>query len=574
MKTQIDQVTLSILVNNLYWITEEMNAYLCRAAYSTNIKVRKDCSCAIYTREGEMVAQGEFIPVHLGVMSQVMHSVLKEYPLESLNEGDVIIHNDPYRSGSHLWDVMLFQPVFYEGEIIAFVGNLAHHVNIGGSSLEKCLPTIFEEGLRFPIIKLYNKGVVQEDLLKLITNNVRTSYEIQGDLAAQTAANYRGINRLLELVGKYGKENLLSYFNAILEYSERGMREAIRALPDGEYESDDFVENDGIGDGLYPIHIKTIIQGDELLFDFTGCAKPGRGGVNSPWSLTHSAVFYAVKSILAPGLPTNSGIYRPIRLLKPEGESMVNAQYPHAVGTCTCSPAQRIVDVIIRNFSQIVPERVCACDGNWCGANFNGFDPRTGRYSAYTEAYGCGRGAKWNEDGADAHQSHLTNTANAPIEVIELEHPITVEKYAIVPDSGGAGKNRGGMCITRIVRAEASMSSTAQSNRLAIGPYGLAGGRPGSVDNSYIILKDGSHVTASMNVQPGDRVVIQTSGGGGWGDPEERDLEKIAWDVRNGYVSLEAAKKEYHAIVNPVNFNIDLEATKALRSELKACQEG
>ena len=191
---KIDQVTMSILVNNLFWVTEEMNAYLCKAAYSTNIKVRRDCSCAIYTRNGEMISQGEFIPVHLGVMAQAMHSVLKVYPLESFSPGDVIIHNDPYQAGSHLWDVMIFQPVYYEGEIIAFVGNLAHHVNIGGSSLEKCLPTIFEEGLRFPIIKLYDKGVLRKDLLKLITHNVRTAYEIEGDLAAQNAAKSPSIS--------------------------------------------------------------------------------------------------------------------------------------------------------------------------------------------------------------------------------------------------------------------------------------------------------------------------------------------------------------------------------------------
>lgn len=569
---KIDQVTMSILVNNLFWVTEEMNAYLCKAAYSTNIKVRRDCSCAIYTRNGEMISQGEFIPVHLGVMAQAMHSVLKVYPLESFSPGDVIIHNDPYQAGSHLWDVMIFQPVYYEGEIIAFVGNLAHHVNIGGSSLEKCLPTIFEEGLRFPIIKLYDKGVLCKDLLKLITHNVRTAYEIEGDLAAQNAANFRGINRLTELADKYGKQVLTEYFEAILDYAEKGMREAIRALPDGEYASMDFVEDDGIEKGLFPIRIKTIIKGDELLFDFSGCAKPGRGGVNSPWSLTHSAVFYAVKSILAAKLPTNSGIYRPIKLIRPTEDTMVDAKYPHAVGTCTCSPAQRIVDVVIWDFAQIVPRQICACDGNWCGANFNGVDPRTGRYSAYTEAYGCGRGAKWNEDGADAHQSHLTNTANAPVEIIEREHPITVEKYAIVPDSGGPGKFRGGMSITRVVRANAEMSCTAQSNRLKIGPYGLYGGMPGRTDNSYILLSDGSKTSASMNVMPGDRVIVQTSGGGGWGDPEEREFSKVAWDVLNGYVSEEAAKSDYHVVVDPATGVVDMAATEALRSAIKAGQ--
>jgi N-methylhydantoinase B len=561
----IDQVTLSILVNNLYWVAEEMNAYLTKAAYSTNIKVRKDCSCAIYTRNGDMVAQGEFIPVHLGVMSQTLKEVLKVYPSDTMKDGDVIIHNDPYMMGSHLWDVMLFQPVFYKGDLIAFVGNLAHHVDIGGSSLSKCLPTIFEEGLRFSPIKLYKEGAPQEDIFKIIANNVRTPYEVKGDLAAQTAANYRGVQRLTELADKFGADTLLEYFEAILTYSEKGMREAVKNLPDAEEEFEDYVENDGIEDGLYKIKVKLQIKGDELYFDFKGSSKPGRGGVNSPWSLTHSAVFYAVKSVLGSSIPTNQGAYRPIHLIRPEEESMLDAKFPHAVGTCTCIPGQRIVDVIIGAFSKIMPEKTCACDGNWCSATFVGLDPRTGRYSAYTEAYGCGRGAKYNDDGADAHQSHLTNTANAPVEIIELEHPLKVDKYALVPDSGGAGKFRGGVGLTREVTMTADMSATAQSNRLRIGPYGLFGGGSGKTDYCVIELSDGKKVPTAMNVEKGNKVVIRTSGGGGWGNPLEREIEKIEWDVLNGYISAETAEKLYKVAVDPITCKADREKTSKLR---------
>lgn len=562
---KIDQVTLSILVNNLHWITEEMNAYLTKAAYSTNIKVRKDCSCAIYTKDGDMVAQGEFIPVHLGVMSQTLKEVLKVYPRDTLRDGDVILHNDPYRMGSHLWDVMLFQPVFHDGELLAFVGNLAHHVNIGGSALEKCLPTIFEEGLRFPPIKLFEQGVPQQAVFKIIESNVRTPYEMKGDLAAQTAANYRGVQRLAELIQKFGKDALLGYFQAILSYSEKAMREAIKGIPDGEAEFEDYVENDGVEAGLYKIKVKVIIRGDELFFDFAGSSKPGRGGVNSPWSLTHSATFYAVKSVLGATIPTNGGAYRPIHLIRPAEESMLDAKFPHAVGTCTCSPAQRIVDVIIGAFSKIVPERSCACDGNWCSATFVGIAPRTGRYSAFTEAYGCGRGAKYNDDGADAHQTHLTNTANAPIEIIELEHPLTVDTYALVDDSGGAGKYRGGVGLMRVVTAETDMSATAQSNRPNIGPYGLFGGQSGKTDSCFLELSDGSRVSTSTNVKKGDRVVIKTSGGGGWGNPAERDPQAVEYDVLNGYVSAESAREVYRVAVDPATRRIDVKKTEALR---------
>ena len=227
----IDPVTMTVLVNDLHWITEEMNAYLAKSGFSTNIKVRRDCSCALYTRNGDMLAQGEFIPVHLGIMSQTLKEVIKEHPLDTLKAGDAIIHNDPFRLGSHLWDVMIFKPIFHKGKLIAWAGNLAHHVDIGGIPVMNVAPTIFEEGLRIPPVKILKEGVLQEEIVKIITTNVRTAHEVKGDLMAQTAANYRGEQRLLELAEKYGGDTLVSYFDAILEYSERGMRKAIEDIP-------------------------------------------------------------------------------------------------------------------------------------------------------------------------------------------------------------------------------------------------------------------------------------------------------------------------------------------------------
>ncbi|RLE15442.1 hydantoinase B/oxoprolinase family protein [Candidatus Aerophobetes bacterium] len=567
---RVDPVTLAVLVNNLQWIADEMNMYLVKSAFSTNIKIRRDCSCALYTKNGDMLAQGEFVPVQLGVMSQTLKEILKEYPIGTLREGEAIIHNDPFRMGSHLWEIMIFEPIFYEGDLIAFAGSLAHHVDIGGSPTMWNASTIFEEGLRIPPIRIMKEGEIQEDILKMITTNVRTPYEVRGDIAAQTAANYRGKQRIIELAKKYGINTLLKYFEAILDYSERGMRKAIESIPDGEATFEDYVEHDGIEETLIKIKVKVIVKGTDIYIDFRGSGKPGKGGVNSPWSLTHSAAYCAIKSVIAPKVPTNQGAYRAIHLLKPEEDTIVNAKFPSAVGHCTCSPAQRIVDVIIGALSKIVPEKVCACDGHWPIATFIGIDPRTGRYSSYVETYACGRGAKHNDDGADAHQTHMTNTANAPIEIIELEHPLRVDKYALIPDSGGAGKYRGGLGITRELTCLVPMTVGAMPMRPSIKPYGLFGGEGGATDLNEVIFSDGSKAVAiSQNVEAGDRVVIRTSGGGGWGDPLERDIEKVEWDVLNGYISLESARKKYGCVIDPKTYKVDRERTKEFREKLK-----
>lgn len=568
---KIDPILLGVLVNGLQSITEEMNVYLVKSAYSTNIKVRRDCSCAIYDKNGEMLAQGEFIPVHLGVMSTTLKNIIRGHLIEidNLKPGDTIIHNDPYIGGSHLWDVILFKPIFYEEDLIGFVGNLAHHVDMGGSPGICSVPTIFEEGLRIPPLKIMKEGKINEDILKLITTNVRTAYEVKGDIMAQIAANSRGEKRIKELVEKYGVETLLKYFEEILNYSERGMRSSIKNCPDGKATFEDYIENDGIEEKLIKIKVKVTVKGSDVYLDFKGSGKPGRGGVNSPWSLTLSASYYAIKAIMGPQVPTNSGVYRPIHVLKPSEESILDAQYPHAVSGCTCTPAQRIVDVIIGAFSKIVPERVCAADGDLQGIGFIGFDHRVGRYFAYLETYACGRGAKYDEDGADAHQTHITNTRNASTEIIELEHPLRVDKYALIPDSGGAGMFRGGVGITREITCLTTCGVSILPTRLQINPYGLFGGEGGATASCGIQLSTGEVVINSRSAESGTKTFIRTAGGGGWGDPLERDIKRVEWDALNGYINLEAALDVYGCVIDPKTYKADREKTKELRDKLK-----
>lgn len=569
--TKIDPVTLSILVNNLKWIAEEMNEYLCLAAFSTNIKVRRDCSSALYTREGRIIAQGEFMPIHLGVMAGTLKEILKEYPVDTIREGDTFIHNDPFRMGSHLWDVMLFSPIFYEGTLIGFAGNLAHHVDIGGSPVAYGQETIFEEGLRLPPIKLYKEGVLQEDIMNIMMNNVRTPYELKGDVAAQTAANYRGEMRMKELASKYGAEAMIDYMEAIIAYSDKGMRRAISELPDGTVDFEDYIEHDGIDRCLKKLCVQVTVKGDELEIRFDGTDEANKGPINDPWSLTCSSVYYAVKAVLGTNIPTNDGVYHPIHIIRPEKESLVDARYPHAINLCTNNPSQRVVDIVIGALAKVVPERCCACDGHWAPGRYVSTNPETGRISAFVETYAAGRGAKYNEDGADAHQTHLTNTSNAPIEIIELEHPLRVHSYSIVPDTGGAGKFRGGDGVCReLIALEPTSVSVSRMRYETKPPYGLFGGNPGKADFCGVLLENGETPQMCKDVPPGTHIVCRISGGGGWGDPRERDFQAIERDVLDGYVTIEAAQNDYKVIIDPVSLKIDQEATAALRGTLRS----
>ena len=554
---QIDAVTRAVIVNNLQWATEEMNEYLAKSAFSSNIKVRRDCSCALYTRTGDMLAQGTFVPVHLGIMSHTLKEVLKVQPLEELKPGDVLLHNDPYMMGSHLWDVMVFKPVFFEGEIIAFTGCLAHQVDVGGSPVNYVVKTIYEEGIRIPGVKLVREGVLQEDILRIITTNVRTAYEVKGDLMAEIAANNRGEERVLALAEKYGKEAIIAYFDAILDYSEAGMRKGIADLPDGVITFEDQLEGDGINDYPIPIKVRLEIKGSDIYVDFDGSGPCGEGGFNNTWSLTLSGTYYGIKAVIGAEVPTNTGAYRAIHVKHPEGDCILDAKLPHAVGGCTTVAPQRIADVIIGAFSKLVPERCCACDGHWAAACFGGMDEKVGRYFSYVETYGCGRGAKYNEDGASGHQTHMTNTANAPTEIIELEHPFLVRRYGLVENSGGAGQYRGGLGLTRELECLTDMSVSIIVSRSHTQPYGLFGGKGGHCDSGTVLYPDGSvHTIKSGQVPKGSVVRIQTAGGGGWGDPAKRDPAKLEWDVLNGFVSLEGAKEDYGVTIDPKTLKI------------------
>lgn len=550
---EIDKITLAVIANNLQWATEEMNTYLTRSAFSSNIKVRKDCSCALYDRDGNMLAQGTFVPVHLGIMSQTLKELLKIHPQDTLGEGDVIMHNTPHMMGSHLFDVMAFKPIFYEGELIAFAGALAHHVDMGGNPISYISKTIYEEGMIIPGVKIMKGGKIQEDLMRMIIANVRTPYELKGDLMAQIASNNRGEIRVQALAKRYGKDQLLAYFDALMNYSEAGMREAIRKAPDATAEFEDYLEHDGIQDTKIKFKAKVTIQGDEIVVDFDGSGPPAAGGHNSPAAMTYSATYFAVKAVLGNDVLTNAGAYRAIRIKLPDYPSIVNAKMPAAAAGSTCMPSERVCDVVIGALSKIVPDQVCACDGHWTGMGLVGKVPETDEYFSYLETYAVGKGAKHNQDGASAHQSNMTNTANAPVEIIELEYPLIVERYGLVEGSGGPGEFRGGLGLTRELRTIPEADVSLMAGRPNIPPYGLYGGWPGKTDYAAVRYNDGREErrTSGLHVPENTLIIMRTSGGGGWGDPKKRDPEKVSWDALNGYISLEDAREIYGVVLDP-----------------------
>jgi N-methylhydantoinase B len=540
---RIDAIKLEVIKNALFSVAEEMGAALIRTAYSTNIKDRRDCSCGIYTKDGDLVSQAEHIPLHLGFMNVAVKNMLKYVPPEEYEPGDALICNYPYITGSHKWDVLVMTPVFYKGEMVGIVANIAHHVDIGG--IVSHIPTdVYEEGLCIPPMKIMKKGKLNEELMKIIRWNVRVD-EVIGDLMAQLAANKVGEKRYIELIERFGLETIQTYTEELINYAERLVRTALERMPKGKATAEDYIEGDGISDRLFKIRATVEIKNNDFYVDFTGTDRMAEGYINAPYGDTLSCVGYVVKCITDPDAPSNAGVYKPIHLTAPEG-TLVNAISPAPVNGANIITCQRIVDVILEALAQIVPEKVCApCSGSMNAIFIHGFDPRFNCQYAYIETYAGGWGAMIDHDGLDATHTHMTNTMNAPVEAIEIAYPLQVLKYGIIPNSGGRGKYRGGVGVTReIMFVNHTAFVGVMAERVRIRPQGLFGGQAARGSRVYKVKKDGSIEELPSKCQgvkmlPGERLVLETAGGGGWGDPEERDPKLIEQDILYGFVTKE-----------------------------------
>lgn len=554
-----DPLLMEVIKNALIAITEEMSATLYRSAYSTNIKTRKDFSCALFDSQLRLIAQSFAQPAHLGVIYRAIPMVIEKYGEEYLGPGDVLIVNDPYCGGSHLNDVTLITPVFDEaGNKLAYLANMAHHVDVGGSA-PSSLPLsreIYQEGIIIPPVKIVSGGTMNEDIFNFILRNVRAKHEVPGDLKAQMAANRTGIERFGELLGRYDIETLGLYIEALLDYAERRTQQEFCDLPHGEYEGEDYLDDDGFTDVPIKIKVKLKVDSDGLHCDFTGTDPQRNSPMNGTLSFVHSGVSYAMKCLISDDIPVNEGFYRCIRIFAPEG-SAVNAREPAGV-VGGFEVGSRIAGAVFKALSTFVPERImAACKGHICNIGFGGLDPRHDKYFAYMETVGGGFGGRLEKDGIEAVNTDLSNTENAPVEEMEIGYPVLIDRYELIPDSCGAGQWRGGLGIRRDYKFPyGPVTFCIISDRSKIAPWGIQGGQK-AMPSKYVYNPDQTDERklpskGTVEVAQGDVVSVQTAGGGGYGDPALRLPDAIRRDVEQGKVTAEKANNDYGC-------NIDVE---------------
>jgi N-methylhydantoinase B len=556
--TEIDPATFEVVKNALYAAAEEMKVVLAKTAYSPLLKVAGDYSCGLFDVAGEMVAQGPDLPIHLGSMPLAVKAVIRAFG--TFAPGDVFIHNDPYYGGSHLPDVNVVTPAFHAGSVLGFACVRAHWPDIGSATPGSYGATteIYGEGLRLPPVRLYAAGVLNRDVEQIIFTNVRTPEERRGDLRAQIAANLRGVTRLGELADKYGARRLLAIMQEVMDYSERMMRSALSALPDGTGVFEDFCDGDGIveegdkEDQIFRIRMRVEKRGDRLIVDFAGTDPQVQGPMNAPLAVTASGIYTAIKMIADPRdvVPPNSGCWRPVGLVAPPA-SVVNAEAPAPVVYANHEISHRVCDMLFGALAALAPTRVMACSqGTSAILTLGGVDYRSGeRYVSYETIKG-GFGARPRQDGVNGMSSGISNTMNTPIEILEMSFPVRVERYAIVPDSGGAGRHRGGCGVERVWRIIGAASQASVClERTKSAPFGLAGGGAGGAGRIALIGPDGIErelcSKGAFTAPAGAAIHLRAPGSGGFGPAAERDRAKLRDDVINGYVSPESAGAEY-----------------------------
>lgn len=518
----MNPVLLELVKNALSAVPEEMGAVLKRTAYSPNIKERMDASCAIFDAQGRMLAQAEHIPVHLGAMPLTVELAIPKFP--ELQEEDQIVVNDPYHGGSHLPDLTVIKPVFFAEAIAGYVVNRAHHADIGGispGSMPGKSTDIFQEGLIIPPCMLVARGQENRDVFALISSNTRTPTERIGDIRAQIAANNLGDRRVVELISKYSMATYKEFTKSINAYSERRMRHAIAVMPKGTFTAEDLLDDDGITEAPVKLVVAVTITDDAIEIDFEGTDRQRAGNINAPYAVTLSAVYYVLRAVTDPEIPPNYGCYLPVTVHVPVG-TVLNPVHPAAVASGNVETAQRIVDVLLLALHKALPHKIPAqSQGTMNNVAIGGRIGDSDKCFTYYETIAGGQGALPYKDGEDGIHTHMTNTANTPIEALELSYPLRIEAYELIPGSGGAGRFTGGQGIRRAIRIMTDHATLSiQSDRRKYPPQGLDGGADGRAGQNYL-LRHGTRsdlpAKVTMPLEQGDLVVIETPGGGGYG---------------------------------------------------------
>lgn len=517
---KVNPILLEVFKNRFISIAEEMGVTLNRTAFSPNIKERRDFSCAIFNDEGEMIAQAAHIPVHLGSMPLSVKEAINNI---EFNMGDMVILNDPFKGGTHIPDVTIIAPVFVDNikKPQFYVANRAHHADMGGMSAGS-MPistSIFQEGLIIPPLKIIEKDIIDKKLLNLILNNVRTKNEREGDFTAQFMANKVGIRRICELIEKYNLSTVREYALYLMDYSEKILRDFISNLKNNEISFNDYLDDDGQNSEKIKISVNISIANNTLILDFSESDKQVLGNVNAVYSITLSSVLYVFRSLVDSEIPTNAGCFRPLKVITRKG-TILDAFFPAAVAAGNVETSQRIVDVVLGALSNILPDKVpAASQGTMNNVTIGGIDERSREAFTYYETIAGGMGAAEGYNGASAVHSHMTNTLNTPVEALEFAYPIEVVEYSVRRNSGGIGKYRGGDGIVRDIKLLSDAEVTVLSERRKIAPYGLFGGECGMLGRNIIIEAGTKKVMPSkfsLRLKKGDRVIIESPGGGGF----------------------------------------------------------
>ncbi|MCL0030441.1 hydantoinase B/oxoprolinase family protein [Dehalococcoidia bacterium] len=570
----MDPIQFEVMRSSLIQVTEEMASALRRTAYSTNVKTRQDFSCAFFDSQCRTVSQAFTQPVHLGSFVELIPSSVRAYGEKNLRPGDMLVVNNPFGGGSHLNDITVFGPVHYQDQLIGYVASLAHHVDVGGGAPASIGPfqEIFQEGVIIPPVKLVQNGNIVDDVFRFLLAQIRSKRVTSGDFRAQISANKVGVRRLIDLIEKHGQRNFNRYMEAVLDYTDRRTRAEIDNIPDGTYTSKGFLDFDGFTEKTVSLESKIIVNRQDIFFDFEGCDQQRRAPVNSTKAMTFAACAYTLRALMPYDMPVNDGFYRHIRMNAPE-KTVVNSIHPSPV-VGGWETQVRINDLLFRALSTGMPEKVpSSTKAMMAQAGFGIVDPESGEYHCNYEALGGGYGARIGSDGPDAVQQHGQNTENAPVEEIESHFPVQISQLSLIEDSEGPGKFRGGLGMRRdYYFPDVSATFTILSDRDIAGPIGIFGGLDGR-KASYLLNPDEEDVELSskcvVDLSPGDTVSFQTPGGGGYGNPEDRDPYLVLGDVINGKITLNRALDLYGVVIDQENQMVDKAKTINRRRWIK-----
>ena len=569
-----DPIAFELFKNSIFSIADEMALTICRTTYSGVLRDNMDFSTAFADANGKLVAQGLTLPGHLGSIPTALDVIVERFG-EEIQPEDMYIMNDPFDGGMHLPDIFIFKPIFWKGKRVAFAATVCHHADVGGrvpGSNASDSTEIYQEGLRIPPMKLYDQGKLNETLWMIIEKNVRIPVQVFGDLLAQLAACKIAERQFLELIDRFGAENVNNYMTEVIDYAERLTRAAVKDLPDGKYDFEDWIDDDGIDiDRPIRLYVKVTKKGERMLVDWTGSSEQVKGAINNTLSYTKAASYAGIRSVLPGGIPNNEGVFRVIDVVAPIG-TIANSVLPAACAARGLT-GFRMVDCIFGALAKMLPDSVCAAsDGGNSGVSVGGYDADRKPYIYVDFACGTWGGRPW-ADGLQGNSNMFANMASQSVEVIEAEQPIEILAYELLPDRAGAGKFRGGAPYYREYRfTEKEAVLQVRSDRARFRPYGLYGGLPGQPSANYLNPQhENERLTSkpTMMIKNGDVFRHELAGGGGWGDALERDPAHVLRDVRNELVSIEAAHDIYGVVINPAAWKINAKASEELRTEIR-----